>query len=52
MPPVGAVFNRTVSACPDYRDPDRSGLETAPTQHGERQIESLNFNDKPMDSQQ
>ena len=34
MPAVGAVFNRTASACPDYRDPDRSGLETASTGDG------------------
>ena len=46
MPPVGAVVNRTASACPDSRDPDAvpsipinrnlSGLETAPTKHGAR----------------
>ena len=28
MTPVGAVSNRTASACPDSRDPDLSGLET------------------------
>ena len=46
MTPVGAVSNRTASACPDScsdlsesresGDPDLSGLETASTKPGER----------------
>ena len=38
--PHGIQSNRTVSACPDSRDPDLSGLETAPTKlcYGTRNV--------------
>ncbi len=37
---VGAVVC-VETACPDPRDPDKSGLETAPTKYGERKRLSI-----------